>query len=71
VSLTTWTSIPYAWPATGTISQLAESQWYIYWMQNIPGAGNTIPYNSTTLENWWRFIGDWDTAIADQKRLYR
>ena len=71
VSLDTWASIPYAWPATGTVSQLAESQWYVYWMQNLPGAGNTIPYNATQMENWWTFIGDWDAAIASGKRLYR
>jgi hypothetical protein len=71
VSLDTWASIPYAWPATGTISQLNESQWYIYWMQNIPGAGNTIPYNATRIENWWTFIGNWDAAIAAGTRLYR
>jgi len=71
VSLDTWASVPYAWPATGTISQLAESQWYIYWMQNLPGAGNTIPYNATQIENWWTFIGDWDAAIAAGTRLYR
>jgi len=71
VSLDTWAAIPYAWPATGTVSQLEESQWYIYWMQNLPGAGNTIPYNSTTMENWWTFVGDWDAAIAARKRLYR
>jgi hypothetical protein len=71
VSLDTWASIPYAWPVTGAISQLAESHWYIYWMQNLPGAGNTIPYNATQMENWWTFIGDWDAAIADAKRLYR
>jgi hypothetical protein len=35
------------------------------------GAGNTIPYNSTTMENWWTFVGDWDAAIAARKRLYR
>lgn len=71
VSLDTWASLPYDWPATGAVTQLEESQWYIYWMQNLPGAGNTIPYNSTTMENWWTFIGDWDAAIAAGKRLYR
>ena len=71
VSLETWASIPFAWPATGAISQLAESQWYIYWMQNLPGPGNSIPYNSTQIENWWTFMGDWDAAIAAGTRLYR
>jgi hypothetical protein len=70
-TLSTWADIPYTWPATGTISQKAEAQWYIYWMQNMPGAGNTIPYNATTMENWWQFVADWDQAVQSGKKLYK
>lgn len=70
-TLSTWADIPYAWPNTGTISQRAESQWYIYWMQNFPGAGNVIPYQSTTMENWWEIIAHWDASVQSGKRLYR
>lgn len=69
-TLSTWGGIAYAWPA-GTISQLAESQWYIYWMQNIPGAGNTIPYNATTMENWWELVYNWDASLQGGKKLYQ
>jgi hypothetical protein len=37
----------------------------------MPGAGNTIPFNSTRMQNRWRVIGDWDTAIADDLKLYK
>lgn len=70
-ALSTWADIAYPWPA-GTISQKAESQWYIYWMQNLPGAGNTIPFGSTTMENWWELIYNWDaSANAGGKKLYK
>jgi hypothetical protein len=69
-TLSTWGDIAYAWPA-GTISQKAESQWYIYWMQNIPGAGNTIPYNTTTIENWWELVYNWDASLQGGKKLYQ
>ena len=65
-------ALSYAWPeGVVDIPQKAETQFYIWWGQNMPGDGNTIPYESTTMENWWRIIGDWDTAIATGVRLYR
>jgi hypothetical protein len=70
-TLSTWSDIPYSWPNTGPISQKAESQWYIYWMQNLPGAGNVIPFGSTTMENWWEIIASWDTSVQSGKRLYK
>lgn len=70
-TLSTWADIPYSWPSTGTISQRAESQWYIYWMQNFPGSGNVIPYQFTTMENWWEIIANWDVSVQSGKRLYR
>ena len=38
-------------------------QWFIYWMQNLPGAHNGLTYRGRPLANWWRFIGDFDTAM--------
>ena len=32
---------------------------------------NGIPYNSTTMENWWKIIGDWDATITDQIKLFQ
>lgn len=44
-------------------------QWFIYWMQNVPGAGNEITYRGRPLTNWWRLIGDWDGAQAERAGL--
>ncbi|MCB0128965.1 MAG: hypothetical protein KDE58_42155 [Caldilineaceae bacterium] len=38
--------------------------WFIYWMQNLPGADNGITYRGRPLTNWWRFIGAFDEAMA-------
>jgi len=65
-------TLNYAWPNGNIdIPQKAETQFYIWWGQNMPGDRNTIPYADTTMENWWKIIGDWDTAINSQTRLYR
>ena len=36
--------------------------WFIYWMQNIPGRNNSITFNTKPLTNWWIFVGDYDYA---------
>ena len=38
-------------------------RWFVYWMQNLPGAGNGLTYRGRPLTNWWRFIGDFDAAL--------
>jgi hypothetical protein len=38
--------------------------WFVYWMQNLPGAGNGLTYRGRPLTNWWTFIGDFDRAMA-------
>ncbi len=38
--------------------------WFIYWMQNLPGADNGLTYRGRPLTNWWTFIGDFDKAMA-------
>src|SRR5450631_1423755 len=71
VSATTWGGIPYGWPGgSADVPQLTESQWYIYWMQAMPGYGNTIPYGSNRMSNWWRFTADWDASAAVGLGLY-
>ena len=74
VSAATWGGVSYPWPAARVpgevdLSQRVESQWYIYWMQSMPGRGNTISQGSQTMTNWWRFTGDWDGAIRDGQSL--
>jgi hypothetical protein len=43
--------------------------WFIYWMQNLPGANNGLSYRGRRLTNWWRFIGDFDGAMERGLRL--
>ena len=39
-------------------------QWFIYWMQNVPGANNGLTYRGRPLTNWWHLVADWDGAMA-------
>jgi len=71
VNANTWLNKAYSWPTPVPFPQQGESQFYIYWMQNMPGAGNQIPYGTTTMENWWDIVGDWDQAILSGKGLHR
>jgi hypothetical protein len=43
--------------------------WFVYWMQNLPGANNTLSYRGRPLTNWWCFIGDFDEAMATGQQL--
>ncbi len=43
--------------------------WFIFWMQNLPGADNGIKYRGKPLTNWWTFIGDFDGAMAAKMKL--
>lgn len=63
VSAATWGELPYAWPDGPPPEQRIESQWYVYWMQSMPGHGNGIPFGADVLTDWWRFTGDWDGSI--------
>jgi hypothetical protein len=47
-----------------------EAHWYIYWMQSMPGWGNTVPYGRNVMTNWWRFTGNWDGSIKAGSGLY-
>ncbi len=40
--------------------------WFIYWMQNLPGANNGLIYRGRPLTNWWRFIGEFDEVMAQR-----
>lgn len=63
VNANTWGSIPYNWPQGSTPN--IESNWYIMWMQSIPGFNNGIPYGTTKeMTNWWEFLSNWESATA-------
>ena len=64
-------NIKYDWRESDPmkIPQRIESQWYIYWMQNMPGYNNVIKYNNKEMTNWWEFTADWDKTISSGKGL--
>ena len=73
VSAHTWGDHPYPWPsgmAPPYQEDRNEAHWYIYWMQSMPGRGNTVPYGVNGMENWWKFTGNWDASIKAGVGLY-
>jgi uncharacterized protein YjdB len=71
VSNRTWSQLAFPWPGAQQFGQREESQWYVYWMQNMPGRGNRIPHPSGGwMTNWWAFVGDWDGAVRSGLGLY-
>lgn len=66
----TWGSLPYQWPDGIAPGGKTEAQYYIYWMQNMPGRGNVIPHGGNRMSNWWAFTGDWDASIRAGLGLY-
>jgi hypothetical protein len=71
VNANTWGTIPYQWPDNINPPQKTESQYYIFWMQNMPGYQNGIRYGTNVMANWWQFTADWDNAIAQRRGLYK
>ena len=78
VNVDNWLGKKYSFPMTATniigesnYDNDAQVKWFIYWWQSIPGYNNTIPYNNTTLENWWDIFYNWDEAIKSKKKLYK
>lgn len=45
--------------------------WFIYWMQNLPGKDNNLMYKGGKLNNWWVFIGDFDFAKKNNLKLIK
>jgi hypothetical protein len=70
VNADTWGQITYDWPYGVLPWQLGESNFYIYWMQNMPGPMNQIPHGNRKMENWWRHIHDWDASIIEGRGLH-
>ena len=70
VNVFTWRNLPYVWPNSLPPDDIDQAHWLLYWMQNMPGRGNTIPYNINKMTNWWHFTGDWDAAITAGIGLY-
>lgn len=75
ISHHTWEDIQYNWPDGATdFEGRYELQWFIYWLQSIPGYNNNIPYkhNDTNwvISNWWKFFADWDKYALSEPGLY-
>jgi hypothetical protein len=71
VNVDTWGKLTYNWPGQSEFNQRVESQWYLYWMQNMPGYNNNIQYTtSKKITNWWIFTADWDGSIISKKGLH-
>src|SRR5262249_26475985 len=71
VNVDTWGNKVYAWPdGLADFPQRKETQWYLYWMQSIPGYAAFIPMNGDTLTNWWDFLGDWDQSMLAGEGLH-
>ena len=72
VNVNTWGNKVYTWPQGVTdFPQRVETQWYLYWMQSIPGYGNTLLSGTDHLTNWWDFLCAWDASIGAGKRLHQ
>jgi len=71
VNANTWGNIPYVWPDNVAPPQKTESQYYIFWMQNMAGYQNGIRYGTNVMANWWQFTADWDAAINQRRGLYK
>lgn len=70
ISALTWGGFDYDWPYGVLPESFVESQFYIYWMQNMPGQGNRIPHGDRWMENWWRHVHDWDASITQGLGLH-
>jgi hypothetical protein len=46
-------------------------RWFVYWMQNLPGAAHNLELDGRPLTNWWLFIGDFDYAMNNELGLVR
>ncbi len=78
VNVDTWLGKKYSFPMTATniigesnYDNDAQVKWFIYWWQSIPGLNNTIPYNNSTLTNWWDIFYNWDDAIKNKTKLVK
>jgi hypothetical protein len=49
--------------------QCKSLHWFVFWMQSLPGAENTLFYQNHKITNWWIFIGDFDNAMKTRMRL--
>ena len=82
VNVNTWVDKRYAFESnismispgpfpTGDVnySTDAQTKWFIFWWQSIPGYNNTINDNGKKFNNWWDIFYNWEDAVRSNKRL--
>jgi len=60
-------------------NQDAQTKWFIFWWQSMPGYNNNITdtlgtgafAKKITLTNWWDIVYNWDSAISNKTKLYK
>ncbi|MFN8589447.1 MAG: LamG-like jellyroll fold domain-containing protein [Candidatus Eisenbacteria bacterium] len=71
VNVHTWGDLAFAWPdGESEFGQRVETQWYMYWMMSMPGFANGLHDGGEAIENWWRFVGDWDGSVSGGNGLH-
>jgi hypothetical protein len=45
--------------------------WKIWWMNHLPGRGNTFTYGGGPMRSWWDAMGDFDAVMASGTKLRR
>jgi hypothetical protein len=92
INVNTWLSKKYQYEntismtspntfATGTVdySTDAQSKWFIFWWQSIPGYNNTVTdtlgsgafAKKITFNNWWDIFYNWDDAMKVGTKIYK
>jgi hypothetical protein len=46
-----------------------QRNWIVFWMQNLPGAGNSITFHGRPMRDWWDVHFDFDTVMGTCKTL--
>ena len=46
-----------------------QRNWIVFWMQNLPGAGNPITFGGRQLRDWWTVHTDFDTTMESCRTL--
>lgn len=70
ISYHNWVDKEYNWyDGLKEFSGRQEFQWFIYWMESVPGFENNIIYDYQgkhyRMTNWWKFIYDWDKYTSE------
>jgi hypothetical protein len=42
----------------------SQRNWIVWWMQNMPGIGNTVTYHGQQMRDWWDVYYDFDAAMG-------